>query len=121
MFLLLNQNQCPQCGKIGSIRWDQHRCAECNAKLFHPSDDFVRLKQDWVLSFWVYFHPNSSGFFRGWAHSGQLNDPKPHEEFPKNEKPPESYGRTGMRTKLDHSARHTPSELGAEKFKTVQP
>lgn len=118
MFLLLNPNQCPGCGKINSIRWDQHHCASCRTKLFHPTDDFVALKQDWVLSFWVYFSPRSSGNFRGWVHSDHLNDPQPNIEFHGVEKPPESYGRTGQRVQMSHTAQLTPKELGAE---TIRP
>jgi hypothetical protein len=113
LILRIDPARCPNCHKH-SIRWDARKCKDCDAKLFHPSDNFVALKQDWVLSYYVYFPANSSGYFRGWVHSTQLNEPKPIAPNWKPEAPDKNYGKKD-RIK-DSAAKAKPADLGAEIF-----
>jgi hypothetical protein len=109
--LIKDPTRCPGCASKNSIRWDQHRCCECNTKVFKPSDDFVQLKRDWVISYWIYFPLNSSGYFRGWVHSTHLqfrdSDVKPNDPAHGIEKPSASYG-----TKKRHPMAAEPGPIG---------
>jgi hypothetical protein len=77
--LLKHPDKCPACATKHSIRWDQHRCGECNVPVYHTTDDFVALKRNWVLAFWVWFPLDSAGLFRGWVHSNHLQDGIPND------------------------------------------
>lgn len=115
MILLTNKNQCPGCGKINTLRWDSHVCVSCNTRVFSPESSFNRMKDDFLLSFWVFFRPRAGGMFQGWVHSSHLEEPKPYVEQPNLEKPDSDYGKRDV-SKL--SAGHTPEALGMEQYKT---
>jgi len=109
LVLNLDKSRCPQCGFKNSIRWDQHRCCECNAKVFKPTDNFVQMKYDWVLAYWVWFDPKASGLYRGWVNSSHLDNPDPYSTNIKVNKPDKNYG---MR-KAGASASRTVEQLSA--------
>lgn len=113
MILLLDKKQCPVCGSTKALRWDQHRCGECNARIFNPESTFHKLREDWVLSYWIFFNPSNWGQFRGWVHSDHLNNPHPNSEIPSAKLPDSSYGKR----KPASSAKFTPRELGVEQIK----
>ena len=79
MILLSDPNRCPACATKHSIRWDQHRCAECKVPIFRTTDDFVAMKRDWVLAFWVWFPMDSASSYKGWVHSDHLRDGIPND------------------------------------------
>jgi len=115
LLLLTDPDGCPSCGHKHTINWDLRICRNCQTRLMKPSDNFALLKRIWLISFWVYFPLNSSGFFRGWTRSEHLDDPNPIYEFKLPEKPPEDYGR---KSRLPGgSNEYKPDALGVETLK----
>jgi hypothetical protein len=76
--LIKDPERCPNCAAFKSLLWDQRKCGECGERIFRPSDDFVKIAHDVILSFWVYFPLNSSGYFRGWVHAAHLKNHNPN-------------------------------------------
>lgn len=115
MILLTNKKQCPACGRLNTLNWDLHVCRECGVRVFTPESSFERMKHDWLISFWVYFSPRSSGLFRGWAHSSHFDKPDPFTDPDKKfEMPGRDYGKRGANS--TNSANYTPDQLGIEKL-----
>ena len=88
-----NQEQCPACASYRTIRWDQRRCGQCNAKLFRSEDDFVKIKEDCIYAFYVWFAIGKRGPFQGWVHSSHLENPTPYEKPMELVKPDKNYGK----------------------------
>lgn len=102
--LLLDPQRCPACGRAGFVRRDIHRCVACQYPLHWPDDNHAALARDEVRAYWVYFAPNSSGYFRGWCHSSHLlNKPEPHDPGTVFKAPEKGYGTKAPPIK-NHSA-----------------
>lgn len=92
--LLTESNICPRCFKP-TVRKDQNRCINCQARLMWPNDNFALLEREVWRSYYVFFND------RGWVHSDHLSQaaidhPMPNAPVGGMERPSDSYGRQPM-------------------------